>query len=216
MRFALVKVVRSEAFARTSEFRPWEVPILEMIFGAGSVTVVGEVDRDSIPYPDAASEYERLATRYVAPEGAPPFVQQVYGVGFAKLGEAIEEAQAEAEARPAISAAPVALDTPNQKYIQAEAKALEADRAKWLEEKAQAAKEEAAKTAAKAAELDAREAALAAREKALADGQATLEKDQAAVAELLDAVTQTPAAQTPAPAPQTPAKGKAKAQPISE
>jgi hypothetical protein len=211
MRFVLVKVVRSEAFARTSEFRPWEVPILEMVFGAGSVTVVGEVDRDNVPYPDAASEYERLATRYVAPEGAPPFVQQVYGVGSAKLAEAIEKARAEAEARPAISAAPVVLDTPNQKYIEAEARALEADRAKWMQEKEEAAKAAQAEAAAKAAELAAREAQLAAREKALAEAEAALVRDRAEVMAALDAATQ-----APLPKADAPAKGRAKAQPISE
>lgn len=215
MRFAIVKVVRSEAFARTSEFRPWEVPILEMIFGAGYVTVVGEKDRENIPYPDAASEYERLSIRYVAPEGAPPYVQQVYGVGFANLAKAIEEAEQDAQARPAMDAGAVALDAPNKGYLQAEAKSLEADRRKWLEEKAQAAKEEAEKAAAKDAELAAREAALAAREKALADGEAALARDQAEVVAALDAATQTPPPKADAPA-KPAAKGKAQAQPISE
>jgi Zn-dependent M32 family carboxypeptidase len=85
---------------------PWEIPILEMIFGEGNVEQTGifeevvntgpngEEPRD---YPEATEEYDRLVQRYKKdPETKLEIVAEVYGQsrkGIKALAEAIEEAR---------------------------------------------------------------------------------------------------------------------------
>lgn len=173
MRYAVVRLTRSEAQERVSEFRPWEVDILSMVHGPEKVEMVGEKD-DGKPYPDAESEYGRLVAKYKSPEGSnTSYAQMVYGVGPAKLAKVLRDAEQDAKERAPIEFAPVVK------------RDLNAER-----------EERAADLAAISAERKANEAAaqaLVAKEQALADREAALERERAELAAALDAATQAPA-----------------------
>jgi len=185
MRFSVVQITRNEAFKSIREFKPWEVPILEQIHGAGNVAVVGEVDYPKVEWPSASEEFDRLAQRYKKPEGSEqPYVAVVFGVGFSGLQRAIDEAQQEAEEREAIPyVPPQPLSKANRGYLAAEAKQIEADKAAIKRER-----------------------------ESLEAAQAQLAKDQAKVAqERKDLETLLETASTPAPkAPAAPAEKPAK------
>jgi hypothetical protein len=224
----------SEAQTRVSEFRPWEVPILQQIHGAELVQVVGEKDYPKIEYPEAQVEYERLGARYKSPEGSnQPYVELVFGLGGHNLGRAIEAAQIEAGTREAIAyVEPKPFDSASNGYLQAERDALVAERRALEKEKAeiarQVAEREAQAAVEKAAQDQAAKDSIAAQVRMLAEQSAKLEaafaelaKEKAKVAEeraevvaLLDSATATPATLATPAAPKC-AKG-AKAQPISE
>jgi hypothetical protein len=180
MRYAVVRLTRSEAQERVSEFRPWEVDILSMIHGPESVEVVGEKD-DGKPYPDAESEYERLVAKYKSPEGSnTSYAQMVYGVGAAKLAKVLRDAERDAKSRPPEEFVPVV-----KRDLKAEREERAADLAAISAERK--ANEDAAQALAD------KEAAIAAKEQELADREAALEREKAEVAAALDAATQTPA-----------------------
>lgn len=191
MRYVMVKLTRSEAAERVSEFRPWEVPILRLIHGNELVSVVGEVDYPKVPYPDAHDEYARLETRYRGAEGSDAsYCRQVYGIGAVQLGQAIKAAEVEAASRDAIAFVPTqGIDLSSKGYLKAEADAIARDREAVRQERAQAAREAAEKAEADAKVLADERATLEAGKAKLAADQAALAKEQAAVAELLDAAT---------------------------
>lgn len=207
MRYVMVKLTRSEAAERISEFRPWEVPILQLIHGDELVTVVGEVDYDKIAYPDAQAEYERLETKYKGPEGSDvSYCRQVYGIGSARLYKAIQEAETEASERDAIPYEPApVIDLSNKGYLKAEAASLAKEREAIKAERAALDAEKAEKAAqSQSAEAD----ALKAEREAIAAERAALAKEREEVAALLDSATAAPAAK---PA----AKAKAKSEPVA-
>lgn len=108
MRHEKVKVFRDTQTSHTLAVAPWEIPVLESVFGVeGQVQSTGEciqlgADRE---YPDAAAEMARLEKAYGkdGPEG-PYHVVLVYGgsrIGVKALAAAINVAkQEEADARP--------------------------------------------------------------------------------------------------------------------
>lgn len=208
MRYVIVQVTRSEASERVSEFRPWEVPILQQIHGESLVQVLGEKDYDKIPYPDAQAELERLESRYKSPEGSnQSYVAMVFGLGINGLGRAIKDAEREAKARPVQEYAPkspadLAAEKVAFEYLKAE---HAADVAAKEAELAAERVEQEERLAAERANLEAQAKALAEREKAIAAAEEAI---------LEQATKPAPAAAEPAKA-ETP-KGKAKATPISE
>lgn len=208
MRYVIVEVTRSEASARVSEFRPWEVPILQQIHGEPLVQVLGEKDYDKIPYPDPQVEIERLESRYKNPEGSnQSYVAMVFGLGVTGLARAIKDAEREAKSRTAQPYTPktpadFAAEKQAFEYLKAEHAAdLAAKEAELAAEKA----EQEDQLAAERANLEAQAKALAEREKAIAAAEEAI---------LEQATKPAPAAAEPAKA-EAP-KGKAKATPISE
>lgn len=106
MQFIRVKVRRSEYVTHNSLVRPWEVPILELLFEQGNVVKEG-VEYTDEPYPEPAVELARLRTAYGTNEdtGIPEAVT-VYGDGprgVKALAEVIEDVKRteEAERKPA-------------------------------------------------------------------------------------------------------------------
>lgn len=101
IRHVFVDIRRNEGATVRNSFPLWEVPILKVVHGEDSITVVGEklVDREP---PEAHDEFTRLNTRYKrsrADDGAQstPYVHMVYGeLGVAKLAAAIAEAVVDA------------------------------------------------------------------------------------------------------------------------
>lgn len=216
MRYVMVKVTRSEAAERVSEFRPWEVPILQLIHGDELVHVVGEVDYDKIPYPDAQAEYERMETKYRAPEGSDAsYCRQVYGIGAARLHKAIQEAEQEASERDPIAFEPApVLDIGNKGYLKAEAASIAKEREAIKAERAALEAEKAEKVAAEGDALAAERAQIAAERAQIAAERAAVAKEREEVASLLDAATAAPAAKPAAKKPS--GKAEPAAQPISE
>lgn len=106
MRYERVMIKRDTQTTHNRAVPPWEIPILEMIFGEGNVEQTGifedvtdTVDGEVVarPYPDAAEEYDRLVSRYKKdPETKIEIVAEVYGQsrkGLKALQEAIDEAE---------------------------------------------------------------------------------------------------------------------------
>lgn len=98
MRYLKVKVRRDTQTTSNSLVSPWELPILEFLFEAGNVEVVGEAV-STREYPDAASEFARLAKVYGGDtKSGISHVQSVYGEGrrgVQSLQDAIDEATEE-------------------------------------------------------------------------------------------------------------------------
>lgn len=63
MRLAEIVVNRSEHHAVRRLVGAWEIPVLQYEYGPEKVQIEG-FKRDTRPYPDAGSEYERLSLRY--------------------------------------------------------------------------------------------------------------------------------------------------------
>ena len=81
MRMAQLRVQRSELSTHTEVMYPWEMAILQHLFGDLAVKEVGESfeDRD---VPDAQGEFDRLVSRYgMDNESGIPHAVQVYGSG---------------------------------------------------------------------------------------------------------------------------------------
>jgi hypothetical protein len=106
MRYERVMIKRDTQTTHNRAVPPWEIPILEMIFGEGNVEQTGVFEEvfdtqgdEKVPrdYPEAAEEYDRLVSRYKKdPETKIEIVAEVYGQsrkGIKALAEAIEEAQ---------------------------------------------------------------------------------------------------------------------------
>jgi hypothetical protein len=96
IRHVFVDIRRNEGATVRNSFPQWELPILKVVHGEDSVTVIGEklVNRDP---PEAHDEFTRLNNRYKrssADDGSQstPYVHMVYGeLGVAKLQQAIDD-----------------------------------------------------------------------------------------------------------------------------
>lgn len=111
MRYARVFLDRSESIKLEIEVAAWEVPVLAAVNGEEACQVLGYLDTDA-ETPDAAVEYDRLATKYkdnVA--NGTPWVVLVYGPGqrgVAALRKEMESTVAE----PVASKTPTGGETP--------------------------------------------------------------------------------------------------------
>ena len=106
MRWPIVKIVRDAQTAVISKsVAPWEVPVLEMIYGEGNIQETGKYDFDGKDDIDPAAEYDRLTKAYGSdPADDTPFVASVYGqgrIGLRELTKFIEAAKRESEAAQA-------------------------------------------------------------------------------------------------------------------
>jgi hypothetical protein len=93
IKYQEVTIRISELQTQTVTVAPWEVPILQAIYGEGDAQVTGGADVDRDP-PGAADEFARLANRYGPKNAETPVVAAVYGKfgpGVAALAEAIEK-----------------------------------------------------------------------------------------------------------------------------
>lgn len=99
MRYENVKVKRDTQTIHNSLVRPWEVPILEIIFEDGNVEALGTFEHTLESYPDPAAEYARLVQAYGADvKSGVPHVATAYGEsarGIRELKRAIDESQAD-------------------------------------------------------------------------------------------------------------------------
>ncbi len=105
MRYERVKVKRDTNTVHNVLVRPWEVPLLEFIFGEGNIEFLDEFeqvkDRDgnTDTYPEAAKELERLCKVYGSdPKSGVAHANSVYGnarAGVRTLAKLIDEAKAE-------------------------------------------------------------------------------------------------------------------------
>lgn len=98
MRHERVKIRRDDFTVHNKAVPPWEVPVLEFVFGEGIVEPLNEFEELRREYPDSSIEFERLEKRYgMVPGTDMPFVAQVYGqktLGRKALERAIREAEA--------------------------------------------------------------------------------------------------------------------------
>ena len=99
MRFIKVKITRDNNTVYSTSFAPWEIPVVEFIFGEGSVQVVGEfkqVGRDPLT---PGQEFDRLTRRYGADRATgEPYVAKVYGnagAGIRALADVMAKERAE-------------------------------------------------------------------------------------------------------------------------
>lgn len=101
MRHERVKVVRDQNTVHNTAVAPWEIPVLEFIFGEESVTRQDEFEQvpDDRGYPDAGAELDRLVKVYGTDNSTGvPFAISVYGtasVGRKRMAEAIAAAKAD-------------------------------------------------------------------------------------------------------------------------
>lgn len=99
MRHERVRVRRDERTVVSRTLPPWEIPILEFIFGEGNVERFEDFVTVDQEYPNESAEFERLERRYGAdPETNIPFIASLYGqksVGRKALARAIDEAKTE-------------------------------------------------------------------------------------------------------------------------
>lgn len=117
MRYVKIKVVRDINAQMPTSVLPWEIPILEIVFGQGNVQETGEFHRvmkdPATAYPAAGAEFDRLTRRYGSdPESGVPYVVSAYGTarsGIEALGRAIDaarKADSKAERKAPAPAAP--------------------------------------------------------------------------------------------------------------
>jgi hypothetical protein len=97
MRYERVKITRDERTVYNRACLPWEVPVLEFMFGEGNLVHTGAFEENSAPYPDPKEEFHRMMTTYGSdPENGIPHVASVYGQagqGHRALARAIREAE---------------------------------------------------------------------------------------------------------------------------
>lgn len=102
-KYARVNLNRSETTTFTIDVAPWEIPVLAAVNGEDRVIQIGETPVTK-SLPDAAVEYDRLATKYKSdPASGQEYVASVYGVGqrgVAALAKEIEKARLSASAPP--------------------------------------------------------------------------------------------------------------------
>lgn len=81
---------------------PWELPLLEELYGAGSVVVAGEFERE-YDLPETEQELARLTRLYGSEEESKiPYVEVVYGRstnGMRQLQRAIAQSVVDEEAK---------------------------------------------------------------------------------------------------------------------
>jgi hypothetical protein len=101
--FYNVNVIRDANFHIPRLVSAWELPILQEIYGEGSIEVQAEEQRD-IPDIDVASEKARLERHYKVEEDSKiPFVEVVYGrgpAGIKALEKAIKASEIEEKRKP--------------------------------------------------------------------------------------------------------------------
>jgi hypothetical protein len=97
MRYERVKITRDTNTIHNRAVPPWEIPILEFVFGEGNVVPLGVYEDSGREYPEAANEHQRLKAKYgVDKETNTDFVAMVYGnsrIGIREIGKAIETAK---------------------------------------------------------------------------------------------------------------------------
>lgn len=97
MRYERVKITRDERTVYNRAALPWEVPVLEFMFGEGNLVHTGAFEQNDVPYPDAKEEFHRLMSAYGSdPENGIAHVASVYGQagqGHRALARAIREAE---------------------------------------------------------------------------------------------------------------------------
>lgn len=100
MRYERVKIVKDERTVYNRGVLPWEIAILELTFGDGSVETMNAFEDNDLPYPEPREEFNRLSQVYGSdPESGVPFVAGVYGQassGVRALARVIAESKAEA------------------------------------------------------------------------------------------------------------------------
>jgi hypothetical protein len=92
--FKKVQIRVSELQTNVVAVAPWEVAVLQAIYGEDEAKVVGTMDIDRAA-PEPADEFARLAVRYGPKHAEMPVVAAVYGKfgpGVAALAQAIEKA----------------------------------------------------------------------------------------------------------------------------
>lgn len=98
MRYERIKVKRDDYTTYNKPVFPWEVPVLEYMFGEGNVERLNEFETSDAPYPDAREEFFRLEKAYGSdPDTHISFACSVYGqaaTGINALRRAITEAKA--------------------------------------------------------------------------------------------------------------------------
>ncbi len=119
MRYERVKVTRDQNTVHSREVAPWEIPVLEFIFGDGNVVRTGDfvtVTPGKLinhEYPEAITELNRMVEVYGHdPKSGVPYANFAYGNGNAGLKavqKLIDEAKADDEA--VVNEAPVPTST---------------------------------------------------------------------------------------------------------
>lgn len=64
LRYERVKVKRDERTTHNRAVAPWEIPMLEFLFGEGNVEALGEYEIVRQDYPAPQEEFHRLKVRY--------------------------------------------------------------------------------------------------------------------------------------------------------
>jgi hypothetical protein len=116
MRYEKVKITRDQNTVHNRAVPPWEIPVLEFIFGDGNVVRTDEfvvptqgklINHD---YPEVRDEFARLVKCYGSdPQSGVPYANLTYGnaqAGVRSLAKLINEAK-EDEAEAAKATAPV-------------------------------------------------------------------------------------------------------------
>lgn len=99
MRYERVKITKDTNTIYNRAVPPWEIPILEFVFGEGNVVPLGVFEVAPIDAPTAAEEHQRLSLKYgIDKETGTDFVAVVYGasrIGIREVGKAMETAKQE-------------------------------------------------------------------------------------------------------------------------
>jgi hypothetical protein len=142
---------RTDHDSLTKQIPPWEVPVMQVVFGAEKTQILRELE-DERPYPAADAEYDRLVRRYGVDreDTGSEFVALVYGIaplGAQRLATAINQVAAGKEmsvdAAPAVGDAAVRLAEAEVRLAEARAREAEA-RAREAEAQAKIARSPAA------------------------------------------------------------------------
>lgn len=100
MRYERVKIVKDERTIYNRAVLPWEIDIIETVFGDGNVERLNAFEDNDLEYPEPRAEFNRLMQVYGADnESAIPYVAAVYGQassGVRALARVIAESKAEA------------------------------------------------------------------------------------------------------------------------
>ena len=101
MRYERVKIKRDNNTVHNRAMAPWEIPMIEYIFGDGNVERLEVFEEVSGEYPEAAKELDRLVRCYGSdPKSGVAYANSVYGnarAGIRSLQKLIDDAQADDE-----------------------------------------------------------------------------------------------------------------------
>lgn len=99
MRYERVKVTRDTNTVHNRAVAPWEIPVLEFIFGEENVTHLEEYEEVAGEYPDAPKELDRLVRCYGNdPKSGVPYANMAIGnagAGVRALRKLIDDAKAD-------------------------------------------------------------------------------------------------------------------------